>query len=428
MNATPSSQLPSVASLDAALIHYPSVEQHRATLRTLLASEPTPLMACDPVIVQDRLEALQRALRDHWGPSVVGYSFKTNYLLIESGVFDRHQVWAEVVSAREYALAERLGFPGNRIIYNGPYKDDASLRAALTQRSLVNVNDHDELTRVISIANDIGPSHGPCEIGIRVTSDLPRLGMSRFGFSLDHAEAHEAARRIEDHPALSLVGLHTHLYGDTDDAELYGLAAKRMADFAVSVRDKLASPLKFIDMGGGYPAHSPQPKSRTVWQPQPIDVYVQHIAKSLGEAFPDRASRPTLIMEPGRYLTCDGILLVTRVVHVKQRGGKQVAVCDGSISMVPLTHYCPQIIRAYTPELTRRDTPAVLTSLQGATCRENDSLYEGPFCELRVGDYLVHYAAGAYNSSLCPNFIFAAPSLHLLSPTCPGSPSRTRPL
>ena len=115
-------------------------------------------------------------------------------------------------------------------------------------------------------------------------------------------------------------------------------------------------------------------------------------------------------MEPGRYLTCDAIVLITRVVHVKQRFDKQIVVCDGSISMVPLTHYSPQVIRLYAADLSPRETRnRVATSIQGATCRENDSLYEGPFPTVHVGDLLIHFAAGAYNANLAPNFIFSVP-------------------
>ena len=135
---------------------------------------------------------------------------------------------------------------------------------------------------------------------------------------------------------------------------------------------------------------------------------------SLRHYFPDRLRHPTLIVEPGRYLTCDGIILVTRVIHVKQHDGRQVINCDGSISMVPLTHYIPQIIRAYTDDIQQRTGHEIPTIIYGSTCRENDILYEGPFAEARPGDYLVHYAAGAYNANLSPNFIFETPGMELI--------------
>ncbi len=275
---------------------------------------------------------------------------------------------------------------------------------------MINVNDHDELTRLIRITAT-APSR--VDIGLRLSSTLPRLGQSRFGFSLENSEAASAAERVRDCSGLKLSALHTHLYGDTDDAAMYGLAASRLGDFAKQHVSDYQRTLRFVDMGGGFPAHGTQPKSRQTWDPQPIDVYVKTIADALRDYFPDENRRPILILEPGRYLTCDGILHVTQVVHAKERDGTQLVNCNGSISMVPLTHYCPQIIRAYSSELVARDEDNTRTIVYGSTCRENDILYEGDFPTTRPGDYLIHFAAGAYNSSLSPDFIFESPSLEL---------------
>jgi diaminopimelate decarboxylase len=172
--------------------------------------------------------------------------------------------------------------------------------------------------------------------------------------------------------------------------------------------------LKYVDLGGGFPAHTPKPKSREHWAPQEIGVYIHAITETLERFFPNNQAQPTLIVEPGRYLACEGIILVTRVIHVKSRDGRQVINCNGSISMVPLTHYSPQIIRVYTPELQLRTQQEKQTIIYGSTCRENDILYEGSFAETMPGDYLVHYAAGAYNSNLSPNFIFESPGMELI--------------
>ena len=68
-------------------------------------------------------------------------SYKTNPV---PGVLARlhgHGVGAEVISPYELWLAMRLGVPGERIIYNGPAKSPASIRAAIRHGALlVNAN------------------------------------------------------------------------------------------------------------------------------------------------------------------------------------------------------------------------------------------------------------------------------------------------
>jgi diaminopimelate decarboxylase len=390
--------------------HYPSIPRNRSAIVQLLKSHGTPLFLGERANLVDRYKGLELSLEQHWSRHNIGYSFKTNYLAARCGVFRELGAWAEVVSAREYKLARELGFAGEAIIFNGPLKPAAALQAAFDDGALVNVNDPDELDEVIAIASRRGAT---LPIGIRVSSTLPRIGHSRFGFSLENSEAQDAVAKIRGSSRLELVALHTHLYGDTDDPDVYRIAAQRLGQFARDQIPEYAQSLKYVDMGGGFPAHSPKPNSRSTWDPRPIDEYIRHIADALRPYFPDAGTQPTLVVEPGRYLTCDAIVLVTRVTHVKQRGEKQLVNSDGSISMVPLTHYCPQIIRAYTSELNQRQGPPVATTIQGSTCRENDLLYDGPFPRVERGDYLVHFAAGAYNSSLSPDFIFASPPMEM---------------
>lgn len=380
-------------------------------MRSVLKRTSTPIFLCDRNILAARYHALDECLGKNWSRHIIGYSFKTNYQVARSGVLRDAGAWAEVVSGREYRLAHDLGYPGQSIIFNGPYKSDDDLRTALNESAIVNINDHDELDRLASLT---GHLRKPVEIGLRVSCTLPKLGHSRFGFSLENGEALHALEKIRNNPVLSLVGLHTHLYGDTDNPDIYRQAAKRVGQFASHQTGDLPDRLKYIDLGGGFPAHTPKPKSREHWNPQEISVYIRAITESLQQFFPPERVQPTLIVEPGRYLVCDGIILVTSIIHAKLRDGKQLINSNGSISMVPLTHYIPQIIRAYTDDIQPRTGPEIPTIIFGSTCRENDILYEGPFAEARPGDYLVHYAAGAYNANLSPDFIFETPNMELI--------------
>ena len=393
------------------LKHYPDVDANRPAIHDCLQRAGTPLFICESAILQDRYRCLADSLANHWGPSVIGYSFKTNYLVAQSMILQELGACAEVVSAREYAMARSLGFAGNSIIFNGPHKPDESLKAAISDGAMIFVNDQDELDRLIALAS---VTEGPVDIGMRTGMTLPKLGHSRFGFSLENGEALSGIDAIRRTSNVRLVGLHTHLYGDTDDPTIYGVAATRIAEFAVQNVPDHERNLRFLDLGGGYPAHGPKPKSRSEWDPQPIDIYIQSITDGLKVVFDDPLQRPSLVVEPGRYLTCDGIVLVTRVGHVKERDGVQIVNCDGSISMMPLTHYCPQIIRPFSPELVAREGTGVDSIIHGSTCRENDRMYEGAFPPVQRGDYLIHFAAGAYNSNLSPDFIFAAPGMEVI--------------
>jgi diaminopimelate decarboxylase len=380
---------------------FPDPQQHKARLADLLRRHPAPVFFGDKAILADRYAALDRALKARWPEHIIAYSFKTNYFAAER--FKELGAWAEVVSGREYELARRLGYSGDRIIFNGPWKSDDQLRRALHDGARIHANDVQELGRLAALA----PAEG-CEIALRVNTERTGLRPSRFGCSLDDGTAAEAIGRIADSAKLQLVGLHMHLLGDTDDPACYRRACEAIGQFMKQHVPDYADKLQYLDLGGGFPAHGPKPHRRASWNPRPIEEYVQTITSALAEFFPGE-KKPTLILEPGRYLVGDGIIFISQVVRLQSIAGAQVITCNGSITMVPLTHYCPQVIHPFTGELERRDGAEMPSKVFGSSCREDDVIFEGPLPPVKVGDYLVHSAVGAYNSSLSPNFIFDAP-------------------
>ncbi len=386
-------------------------EKRKEELGRIIGENGTPVLICERAILSDRLLRLQACMRSAWPATQIAYSFKTNYLVAESGVLRELGALAEVVSAREYKLAKDLGYEGGKIIYNGPFKDEESLRAAIADGAFINVNDQGELDSVIRLAGFMGERTA---IGIRVSSTLGALGHSRFGFSMENGEAERAVRTIMDSDSVDLAGLHSHVYADTDDESIYAAATKRAAEFARDVVPDYECSIRIVNMGGGFPANTPKPYSRESWRPKEIEAYVGAIAGSLKTVFEPSREPPTLVLEPGRYLVNDAVVLVTEIVHVLERNGKQLINTNGSISMVPLTHYRPQLIRAYDGNLKiRAETPRP-TVIYGATCRENDVLFDGKFPGVKPGDILIHFGVGAYNSSLSPSFIFDPPGMCII--------------
>ena len=394
--------------------HFPDLRAQRTRFFEILDERPTPFFLLDPGILTDRAVVMRDLLRRRWGPSSVAYSFKTNYQVAQLELPRRLGIRAEVVSGREYAMARQMGYPGEEIVFNGPHKSDDELRRALVDGALLHVHGTAELDRLTAVATSLG---GPFGVGIRVSASLPYFGHSRFGFSLDDGAAAGAVERIFDCPALELTALHFHGLGDTTDPSCYRLATRRLVEFARKSIPDYARRLRSVDLGGGFPAHGLKPRSRDPesWDPRPIDQYVVAIVEELEPAFPPD-SRPTLILEPGRYLVNDAVLLVAQVIDVPEQrdGTRQTVLSNASITMVPLTHYSPQIIRAWSPELEPRGGEEVESVLYGASCREDDVLQEGPFPRVRVGDFLVYYAVGAYNANLGPDFIFESPPLAVL--------------
>src|SRR2546422_1042127 len=83
-------------------------------------------------------------------------------------------------SGLEYEMACRLGVPGERIVFNGPYKRDDDLQRAVKDGAFINVDSFDELTALEEAAAAVGRVPA---IGLRVTVRATPTPWEKFGFS-----------------------------------------------------------------------------------------------------------------------------------------------------------------------------------------------------------------------------------------------------
>jgi diaminopimelate decarboxylase len=392
------------------LQHFPDPGEHRELILEIVNQSTPPVFLAERRIIANRFADMARALDANWPRWTIAYSFKTNYQVAESGATRALGAIAEVVSGHEYRLAKSLGYPGAQIVFNGPYKTADDLRAAIADGARINVNDPDELQRIEDVARSMNLR---CPIGLRVNVPISEFPPSHFGFSIAEAEADAAVRRVWGSAHLRLTGLHLHLRGDMDKPAWYGDGCRVLADFLRSWPSEHLAALEYIDLGGGYPAHMSKLDTRTHWDPRPIEEYIVAITQELRRGFEGRPP-PRLILEPGRYLVNDAILFVSRIVSVRDRAGTQQIVCNGATTMVPFTRHRAPIIQVYRPDLTPRDGPAIPSNIYGASCREDDVLFQGAIGRVATGDYLVHFGVGAYNSSINPAFIFPCPTLRFI--------------
>jgi diaminopimelate decarboxylase len=382
----------------------PDIHKERGKIIKVLKNKATPLFMVDHRILEKRFIDLERSGKKNWNNFQIAYSFKTNYEIAKSQIFKRKGLLAEVVSGWEYQMAKKMGYKGREIVFNGPSKTDLDLKKALNDGALVFVDNSEELERIRKISR---LQKKKFRIGIRLRSKIPRINESRFGFSINNSEASIAVSQIQKDPFLNLVGVHMHIGSDIDNPEKYGYAASEMAIFLQKNIADFENRIKFLDLGGGFPSHGLAPFESLRWNPKPIENYVDAISRELRKIF--REQKPTLIFEPGRYLVDDAVFFVTRITSCKKYESRQILTTDATISMLPLVQYRPQIVKLYDKDLNEKKSRIIKTVVYGASCRENDILYNQTLPKANVGDFLIYFITGAYNQNMASEFIFGKP-------------------
>lgn len=391
--------------------YFPDLPGHRREIVKAIGRFSTPLYVIDAGIVSARYLEAAGALNAYWpGPSAIAYSYKTNYDLVQTGIIRKLGGWAEVVSAWEYRMARSQNIPGPHIIFNGPVKTDDAIAAALSAGAAVHIDNVSELHRFLHVSRRIAR---PVHIGLRVTCSNPYLNRSRFGFVLDDGEAYRAFTRLASAPGVAVSSIHMHIGSDVDMPEAYSYAAAKLAVFLRSLPRPQLRRISMLDIGGGFPAHGGRPLASPRWFPRPVAEYVRAAVRPLLPLF-TAGRHPRLVIEPGRFLIDDAECLLTRVWDVKRRGGQRTLLVDAGAPMLPLGKYRMQSVRPYTASMEEIKGFSRFTVVHGATCKEDDQVFNGFLPDAAVGTLLCFYAVGAYNSSMGSEFIIGKPPVAVI--------------
>lgn len=313
----------------------------------------------------------------------------------------------DVCTGGELAIALKAGFPPARITFHGNNKSVGELTRALeTGVGHIVLDSYEEIARLGYLAKERGLRP---KVMVRVTTGVEAHTHEfiatahddqKFGFARETAL--EAARRVRGLDSLELVGLHSHIGSQIFDTDGFELAARRVVDLMVAIRDEHGVELPELDLGGGYGI-------AYLDTDDPLDP--KHIADNLraiiGHACESRdIALPRLTVEPGRTIAGPGGITVYEVGTVKPLEGLRtyVSVDGGMSDNIRTALYGAE----YTCVLASRrsDARPMLSRLVGKHCESGDMVVRDLWLpgDLVPGDLVAVAATGAYCRSLANNY------------------------
>jgi diaminopimelate decarboxylase len=378
----------------------------------LLTEYGSPLYVVSEASLRQGYRGMFGVFSKRYEKVVIAYSYKTNYLSGICAVLHQEGAWAEVVSGFEYEMAKRLGIPGEKIIFNGPYKKPAELNRAFSEGAAVNLDSCDEFGIAEQAAETLGRE---ARVGVRVNMQLNHPAWDKFGFSLENGKAYEICRRISRHKYLKLAGLHCHVGTYVIDLGIYRRVIDNLASLAVRIRETLKTEISYLDIGGGFPSvntlHTQLMPGETI-SPTP-DQYADVICDIMSERAGEFSNPPLLILEPGRSIVDESMVLLSKVIAVKERENKRrFAIIDAGVNLLPSAYY-------YKHDISSNREPSGATEsidIFGPLCMQIDVIRRDAALPcLQTGDILTIKNVGAYNFSQSMPFIFARPAVIMVS-------------
>jgi diaminopimelate decarboxylase len=389
------------------------------TLRTAAARFGTPLYATDQLTLEAAAAAVREAFPDPW---LRAFSVKANDVPAIVGRVGALGFAANVVSRGEWAVARRAGLPNDRITLEGIGKTDADLAAAVAAAAegrplrWIAIESADEAAALIAV---MGRRFGSARSvrGLRPLDVLFRLNpevapetlrglavgapASKFGMTVDELSA--AVERVDGVAGLRARGVQLHVGSQLRAVDAWRDAVRRGLALLALLGGTRAS-FDTLDVGGGFPV-------LPFGQAGPAPArFARELPPLLGAIPADRRPR-RLAIEPGRALVARAGFLIGRVLHVRNRDGRQVVLDIGMTELIrPALYGARHDIVALT-SLGRTNAVAAsaaatleLTRVEGPICESTDHLGEHMLPPLRRGDLVAVRDAGAYAASLASSY------------------------
>ena len=354
-----------------------------------------------------------RAFRDAFGDYDVYYAGKAFLCTTVARWLAEEGLSLDVCSGGELAVAERAGFPMERVGFHGNNKSLGELeRAVELGVGRVIVDSFHEVGRLAEIASGLGRTVG---VMVRVTAGVEAHTHEyiatahedqKFGFSIASGDALEAVRRVHEADGLRLLGLHSHIGSQIFDTSGFEVAARRVLALHARVIDELGLEMPEMDLGGGFGiAYTTQDDPSDPAQlATEITKIVEHECRALGIA------GPRLSIEPGRAIVGPSMCTVYEVGTVKEvelDGGARrtyVSVDGGMSDNIRTALYDAD----YSATLASRSSggPPALSRVVGKHCEAGDIVVKDEFlpADVRPGDLVAVPGTGAYCRSMASNY------------------------
>ncbi len=355
----------------------------------------TPLYVYSRAALTDAYQAYARACAGR--RASVHVAVKANSNLAVLNIFARLGAGFDIVSGGELARVLAAGGKAEDVVFSGVGKSTGEMRDALAAGvKCFNVESVAELDRLDAVAAALGKK---APVSLRVNPDVdPKthpyistgLKANKFGVAFD--DARDAYRRAAAMPHLEVIGIDCHIGSQITEIAPYLDAVDRLLALVEQIEAD-GTTIHHVDVGGGlgitYDDETPPDTGLFV------RTLLDHIeARGHGHR--------SVFFEPGRSVTGNAGILLTRVEFLKPGEEKNFAIVDAAMNDLAR----PAMYQAYhaiDPVVPRNETPRVY-DVVGPVCESGDWLGRERSLAVAPGDLLAIRSAGAYGFVMSSNY------------------------
>ena len=330
------------------------------------------------------------------GDPLIAYAVKANPNPAVLAVLAAEGLGGDIVSIGEYRRARAAGMSPDTILFSGVGKTADEMAEALTGGlKQFNLESLEEARTLSAVAQAMGRE---APVALRINPDVEAgthakitTGTAENKFGIPAAEALTAFRTLRDLPALTVTGITVHIGSQLTSLAPLETAFKRLGELIAALRED-GFDLALADLGGGlgvpYGAGQPEPPS-----PHDYGAMVARVTKGWDLR---------LAFEPGRLISGNAGVLLTRVVRVKPGESHPWLIVDAGMNdlMRPALYDAYHHIDAVRPTGQRMTAHVV-----GPVCESGDTFAMARMIDtVGEGDLIIFRTAGAYGAAMSSGY------------------------
>jgi diaminopimelate decarboxylase len=343
------------------------------------------------------LERHWNSFNDAFGsqPHLICYAVKANSNIAILNLFARLGSGFDIVSIGELERVLKAGGDPGKIVFSGVGKRvDEMQRALQVGIHCFNIESTAELERLNEVAEEMDKI---APVSMRINPDVDAgthpyisTGLKDNKFGIDIAIAEEVYQKAAKMKHIKILGIDCHIGSQLTEVAPFIDALERV----LALADKLKQQgihIEHLDLGGGlgvtYQDELP---------PQPSD-YTKELLNN------PAIKEYKIIIEPGRAITANAGILITKVEYLKLSDHKNFAIVDAAMNDLirPALYQSWQNI---IPVNKSNRSATHQYDVVGPICETGDFLGKDRSLNIKQGDLLAVRSSGAYGFTMSSNY------------------------
>ena len=291
-----------------------------------------------------------------------------------------------------------VGIPAKKIVFSGIGKSSEEIQYAIKNNILMfNVESISELKKISKESVELNID---TRISLRINPDIAAGGNEKIStgkakdkFGIDWKNAIESYDLAANLPGIKVIGIDVHIGSQINDIEPFRRSFDLLIEL-VEVLRKRGHEIQILDVGGGLGVQYHPDE-------EPLDIaeYGKLLSEKLGNL------NCEIIIEPGRLLTANSAVLVTKALYIKKTDSNNFIIVDAAMN----DFIRPTLYGAYHQIIPIKkesnENSFLKYDVVGPVCESGDFFGKNvQIGKINEEDLLAIKSVGAYGSVLSSNY------------------------